>query len=261
MLRRCLLALVLCVAAHSALAGAFVQPEGMLLVIHESSFSGSLKTFDDKGRLVPVSDYRKFTLDTVLEYGVLDRLTLLGRLEAVNVKAEGPPGAYYRGPGMTELGARVELGSALNRDLVFSAQAMLRLPGARVTNGATAGLTLLEADLRLMAGGSFEVNDQPGFWSAEAGPRKRGGGAPDDWRVEIATGLALFDRLQAIAQSFHVFTKRTDLDPASQSHKAQLSLVLNPGRSWSLQAGAFRTLAGVNARRDSGLLIAFWRRM
>jgi hypothetical protein len=133
-----------------------------------------------------------------------------------------------------------------------------------IFSGIAGGLLdadLLEADLRLMAGGSFEVNDQPGFWSAEAGPRKRGGGAPDDWRVEIATGLALFDRLQAIAQSFHVFTKRTDLDPASQSHKAQLSLVLNPGRSWSLQAGVFRTLAGVNARRDSGLLIAFWRRM
>jgi hypothetical protein len=261
MLRRLFFALAFCLAARSALGGAFLQPEGMLLVLHESTFSGSLQAFDDKGRLIPVSGFQKFTLDTALEYGALDWLTLLGRLEAVSVYSQGPPAAYYRGPGMHELGARVELGRALDKDLVFSAQALLRAPGARTPNPAAVGMTAIETDLRLMAGGSFELRDHPGFWSAEFGQRKRGGSSPDELRLELTAGFAIFDRLQAIGQSFHVYAQRMDLAPQSQSHKAQVSLMLNPGRSWSLQAGAFRTLASVNARRDNGVMVALWRRM
>ena len=263
MLRSLFLLLFLCLAARPALSGAFLQRPGMVLAIQELGFSGSLQAFDRGGRVIPVAAYQKFTLQTSLEYGALDLLTLLGRLEGVGVYSQGPPSAVYRGPGMSELGARVQLGRVLNQDLdlVFSAQALLRLPMARQGNPAAAGMTASETDVRLMAGGSFDVRERPGFWSLEAGLRQRGGPAPDERRLEVAAGLSIFDLLQVLAQGFHVFTPRTALTPPSQSHKAQLSLLFNPGRPWSVQAGAFRTLAGVNARRESGVLIAFWRRM
>lgn len=261
MWRRLLILIAFCLAARPALGGAFVQRQGMVLAIQELSFSGSLHAFDGRGRLIPVASYQKFTLDTALEYGLADWLTLLGRLESVSIYNQGPPAAYYRGLGMSELGARVELGRALDETLIFSAQAMVRWPGAHTANPAAAGMTAVESDWRMMAGGSFDLVDRPGFWSAEAAFRKRGGFEPDEARLELAAGLSIFDLLQVIVQGFHVVTLRTPLAPASQSHKGQVSLLFNPGGAWSIQMGAFRTLAGVNTRRESGALVAYWRRM
>ena len=261
MLRRVFILLFLSLVAEPALGGAFVQRPGMVLAIQELSFSGSILAFDARGRVVPVPAYRKFNLETSLEYGAADWLTLLGRLESVSVYTQGPPAAFYRGLGMSELGARAELWRTKDQDLVISAQALLLWPMASQGNPAAAGMTAAGRDARLMAGGSFEMRDRPGFWSLEAGLRQRGGLEPDERRLELAAGLSIFDLMQAMAQSFHVFTPRTGVAPASQSHKAQMSLVFNPGRPWSVQAGVFRTLAGVNAPRESGALLAFWRRM
>lgn len=261
MLQRFFYLLFLTLVAQPALSGAFVQRQGMVLAIQELSFSGSLQAFDRRGRVIPVAAYRKFTLETSLEYGALDWLTLLGRIESVSLYSQGPPTTFYRGLGMSEVGARAELWRSRDEELVFSAQSLLRLPMARQGNPADAGMATVEKDFRLMAGGSFDVGDRPGFWSVEAGVRQRGGPEPDEKRIELVAGLFVVDLLQAIAQGFHVFTPRTALAPASQSHKAQVSLLFNPGRSWSVQAGVFRVLAGVNVRRESGALIAFWRRM
>ena len=258
---RWLLVIALGLGASPALAGAFAQPQGMLLVIRESSVTGASQAFDAGARLTPAPAFRKYAFDTVLEYGALDWLTVLGRIETLGVYTQGPPAALYRGLGMSELGARIELGRALEEDLVFSAQTVLRLPGARTDNPAAVGMTQRQADWRLMMGGSFALNELPGFWSLEAGQRKRGAPDADEWRLEAMTGLFIFDRLQGLAQVENVFTRKAPLAPQSRSHKAQFSLVLNPGRPWSLQAGIFRTIAGVNARQEKGLLIAWWRRM
>ena len=258
---RLLFVMALCLAARPAQGGAFAQPQGMLLVIQETSVSTALQAFDLRGRISPARLYRKYTLDTLVEYGALDWLTFLGRFETVGVYTQGPPRALYRGPGMSELGARVELGRALEGDIVFSAQGIVRLPGTRTDNPAAAGMTQAETDGRLMVGGSFELMEAPGFWSAEAGLRKRGAPQPDEWRMELSAGLSIFDRLQVVGQGSSVITPRNPFAPPSQSHKAQISLVLNPGRPWSLQLGTFRTVAGVNARQENGFQIAWWRRM
>ena len=258
---RLLFVIALCLVTRPALGGAFAQRQGMLLVIQETSVSTALQAFDLRGRVIPARLYRKYTMDMLFEYGALDWLTFLGRFETVGVYTQGPPRALYRGLGMSEVGARVELGRALEGDLVFAAQGIVRLPGARTTNPAAAGLTQAETDGRLMMGGSFEVMEAPGFWSAEAGLRKRGAPQPDEWRMELAAGLFLLDRLQVVGQGSSTITPRNPFAPPNQSHKAQISLVLNPGRPWSLQLGTFRTFAGVNVRQENGFLVAFWRRM
>jgi hypothetical protein len=243
-----------------AFAGAFLQPEGMLLVMQETSFASSLAAFDSHGRLIPVSYYRRFTLDTALEYGVIDRLTLIGRIEYANVLAEGTPSGTYRGLGMSDLGARVAL--AQFDDYIISAQATLRLPGTRPpANPATVDLDSRDVDLRLMGGGSFDFNDLPGYWSLEAGLRQRSAGYADEWHVDVAGGVHATERLQVIAQAFTTIVPRgTPASPESRTHKLQGSLVFNPGRAWSLQAGAFFTPLAVDARRERGLMMAFWRR-
>ena len=243
-----------------AFGGAFLQPESMLLVIQEAALTGSTQAFDSRGHVIPVSYYRKFSLDTVMEYGVIDWLTVTGRFEHVSILAEGPPSGTYRGPGMSELGARVLIHQF--DDTLVSAQASFRLPGTRASdNPATVDLTAREVDMRLMGGGSFFVDDRPGFWSAEAGFRRRGGGYPDEWHVDLGTGVFMFERLQLIAQAFTTLVSASaPAAPKSRSHKLQASLVFNPGRIWSLQAGAFFTPLAMEARRDSGIMLAFWRR-
>ncbi len=77
MLRRVFILLLLSLVAEPALGGAFVQRPGMVLAIQELSFSGSILAFDARGRVVPVPAYRKFNLETSLEYGAADWLTLL----------------------------------------------------------------------------------------------------------------------------------------------------------------------------------------
>jgi hypothetical protein len=258
---RLLLVMVLCLLARPALGGAFTQRGGMLLVVQESSVTATMQAYDPRGRLAAARTYRKYALDTVFEYGALDWLTLLGRFETVGIAMQGPPSARYRGLGMSELGARVEFGRAFEGDLVFSAQGLLRLPGGRTVNPAAAGLTQPQTDGRLMAGGSFELMDAPGFWSAEAGLRRTSGPEPNEWRIELAAGLSVFERLQVVGQGSSIFAQRTPFTPPSQSHKAQISLLLNPGRPWSVQVGSFRTFAGVNARKENGFLVAYWRRM
>ena len=258
---RWLLLIVLCLGARPAWAGAFAQRQGMLLAIHEIASTIALQGYDARGKLGQSPLYSKNTATTAFEYGALDWLTFLGRLEAARVYSSGPPIASYRGPGMSELGARIEIGRAHHGDIVFSTQALLRLPGAHTQNPAAAGLNRSETDLRLMTGGSFDIRDYPGFWSIEAGTRRRSGPEPDEWRAEAAVGQFLFDRLQLVVQTLSVFTAKAPLIPQSRSHKAQASLILNPGRPWSLQFGTFRTLSGVNARRETGLLLAWWRRM
>ena len=245
--------------ARPAFGGAFLQPEGMVQVIQETSFSGSAQAFDAKGRLIPVASYRKFDFTTLVEYGALDWLTFTGRLETVNARTEGPPARAYRGLGRSEIGARVELWQA---DIyVVSAQVTLAAPGTRhVTNPASYGLAGYEAEARLMGGGSFDFNDFPGFWSVEAGYRRRAAGVPDETHLDLSGGVFVVEWLQAIGQVFSTFTAAGHGNPAGRAHKAQASLVLNPGRSWSLQAGAFFTPVAVASRRESGLLLAFWRR-
>ena len=94
MLRRLFIMIVLGLAAQPARGGAFLQRPGMVLAIQELNFSGSLQAFDAHGRVIPVPAYRKFTLQTSIEYGALEWLTLLGHLESVSVYTQGPPAAF-----------------------------------------------------------------------------------------------------------------------------------------------------------------------
>ena len=65
--------------ASMARAGAWAQPEGETLVIAAASFADSTRAFDASGKLLPVSAWRKFELGFHVEYGLIERVTLLAR--------------------------------------------------------------------------------------------------------------------------------------------------------------------------------------
>lgn len=64
-----------------------------------------------------------------------------------------------------------------------------------------------------------------------------------------------------LAQSFNTISgpSSTIANPQLAQAKAQLSLVYRLNADWRVQGGGFVTLAGQNAYRENGLLLALWR--
>jgi hypothetical protein len=244
-----------------ALAGAWSIGEGRAIAIATASFSDSLMAFDAKGKLLPVSSYRKFNLGLYVEYGYDDRLTLIVKPTLADVVTAGPPAGRYRGLEALEAGARWEV--AKFGDIVLSAQATGKLPGSmNAANPAVVGATARELDARLLAGYSFQMFKRDGFAEAQVGWRVRDGGNPGEARVDVTLGLRPYDRILALLQSFNVATtgSGTAAYPSQKYSKLQPSVVYELADGWSVQGGGFLTIAAVNARRDQGLIAAVWKR-
>lgn len=233
--------------------------EGQIIVT--STFTDTTRTFDAAGKLIPVDQYRKHELGVYIEYGAADWITLILKPTLTRVLKEGPPRGDYFGPGSLEAGARARLAEV--NSIVFSAQALAHFPGSRDRgNPALAGDTGLEFDARLLAGAPFEVQGMHGFADAQLGWRARGGGPPDEIRVDLTAGLRPVPRLLLMLQSFNIVAPSAGAPgfPAMRQHKLQLSGVWDFEGGWALQAGLFTTIAARAARREHGFLTGVWRR-
>ena len=247
--------------AIPARAGAWAEPEGETLVIATTTFADSTRAFDASGKLLPVSDWRKFELGFNIEYGLSDRVTLLARPAVADISSAGPPTGAYRGLSSFDLGARIEL--ARVGDAVFAAQGRARLPGASdAANTALSGMTAAEAEGRLLAGYSLTLAGRPAFVDAQLGWAARAGGNPGEARFDLTLGFRPMDRVLALLQSISAATTGagTAAYPNQRWSKLQPSLVYEFTPGWSAQAGAFATVAAVNARREVGAILAVWRR-
>ncbi len=245
-------------AAH---AGAWAQGEGQGLVIVATTFDTSGQAFDAKGRLSPVSYYRKFELGLYAEYGLTDNVTLVARPSFENVTTGGPPPGAYRGIEAMEAGARVQL--AKIGDAVFAAQALVKIPGStNRSNTALAGSTADEIEARFLAGASISAFDRPGFIEADVAWRGRDGGHPGEARLDVTLGLRVTDKAQLLLQSFNATTTGAGdaVYPAQRSAKLQPSVVYEIAPGWSLQGGAYATVAAQNARRERGVVVAVWKK-
>src|SRR3954451_23627826 len=111
------------IATAAAQAGPWLEPPGQGQVILGGSFSDSLRAFDLRGRLAPVTPYKKFELTAYVEYGAMEQVTLIAAPSVLDFRAK-PPGQSYAGMGVVEAGARLKLYDY--DEWVFSAQATLR---------------------------------------------------------------------------------------------------------------------------------------
>jgi hypothetical protein len=216
--------------------------------------------FDDQGRLVPQTSYRKFDLPTLIEYGATDGLTLVlsPSLLGVAVGTERP--AEYRGLGYTDVGGRLRVWSTDAH--VVSVQATARLPGARrAENPAEWGWTDPETDIRALWGYGFSLYSMPAFLDAQAGYRVRAGGPADEMRIDLTLGVRPAPRWLVLVQSFNTLSVRTPrgLHEPTRSHKVAVSLAYTLG-AWTVEVGALATVAGQNALQERGLTTGLWYR-
>ena len=241
----------------AALAGAWTWPEGtgqaiLSLTAGEGDYGGQTGDAPHETRLETSFD---------VEYGLRDGLTAFvqGGLEDYAIAA--PIEDSYRGLDYSGAGLRARLFSS--QSLVWSVQGTALVPGAQdPLRPAQAGNTGFDSDWRTLVGSSFVLGSWPSFLDASLGYRTRGGGPPDEWRADLTFGVHPRPDVMIMLQSFNAVSNgsRPPLFPAEQTMVVEPSLVYDLDKNWSVQAGAYTTLRAVAANRESGIVVALWRR-
>jgi hypothetical protein len=232
------------------------MPPGEGEVITATEFSGSTRAFDQNGKLVPIPSYEKFELGTYVEYGLAERLTLIAQ-PFFDAARQGPTSPVAIGG--TELGARV--GIAEFGPTVVSLQGVLHIPftTGQLPLGGFDEDNVFSGDLRLLLGQTFEIGGAAGFLDLQGGYRWQDDGAPNEWHADFTAGVRPQMRLLMMLQAFATIADRATAVCARYSWvKLQESAAYDLSRSWALQAGFFETVAGMNAGRELGPMLALW---
>jgi hypothetical protein len=246
----------LLLVAAAAQAGAWLEPPGQGEVILGGSFSDSLRAYDVRGRLAPVSSYKKLELTAYVEYGATESVTLIAEPTVLDFRAR-PPGESYAGMGVLEAGGRVKLYEI--EATIFSAQATLREATntrSRIFLDTGHGL---QADARLLVGRTFTILGFPAFSSLEIGYRSPGGFG-HEVRAEATLGVRPVDKVLVLLQTFNISAIHASPLYPTRSNKIALSAVYDVTPSISVQVGGIIGLPGVNTTTERGIISALWYR-
>ena len=241
-----------------ALAGAWTWPQGSGQAI--LSLTGGEGAYAGISGLGAARETR-LASSLNLEYGLSDRVTAVFAGGVENYAIAAPVADAYRGLDYSAAGLRARLLSS--KSFVWSVQATGLVPGAHdPLRPAQAGATGFDSDWRALVGSSFVVAGWPSFADAEFGYRTRAGGPPGEWRADLTLGARPRPELAIMAQAFGAVSNgtRPPLFPAAQALIVEPSLVYDFNQTWSVQVGFYASLRAVNANRESGLVVALWRR-
>lgn len=249
----------LAAAPRPADAGAFLMDEGYGQFIAGVGVSEGSRRFDRGGTAQPTPAYRKILASGYLEYGWRSWLTLVAA--PTLARQNGVAANQVTGSDDSAFGARLLLFGQPSR--VISLQALVQPPlgGDRASRLADGGARALATDLRLQFGQGFALGAWPAFVDIAPGARLRADPLPTEARLDLAFGLRPIPRLLLLLQDFSSLApSRGTAVPRTSYTKVQGSLVYDLGLRWSVQVGAFRTVAGRNALRETGPMTAVWVR-
>ena len=250
-------------AVAGARAGAWTLEAGTGQAIVAGLYSLADKAFDAHRDLSAPVDFEKATGSIFAEYGLTDRLTLIGAGE-FGVDRNG---GGFSDPAIFELliGGRLRLWQA--GSFVVSAQLSALVDDETdALQRRIVGWDTPAVEARVLAGSGFALGAWPAFVGLEAGYRYRtslGGGIrqPDELRLDATFGLRPFERVQLLFQDFSTISVRgpQDIDRYDH-HKLQGSVVYDLSATWSVQTGGFVTVSGRSALQERGLIAAAWYR-
>lgn len=241
-------------------AGAFLMREGAGQLLLGLAGISSTRRFAPNGADESAPNWRKANLGGYFEYGLTSRLTAIVAPAVSGWAGAGVPGPV--GSDGSALGLRYGLSQSA-RDVV-SLQVLLQPPLGHedlTQKLADDGARTFAADLRVLYGRCFEFVGWPAFISLEPGGRVRRDDLPNELRFDGTLGLRPSPRWMVLLQTFETYTfAAPPIQPPVLSVKVAASLVYELSPSWSLQAGAFRTIAGFNAALEVGPFVSVWRR-
>ncbi len=247
--------------AAPACAGAWTQDAGNGEIIATTFVDQASQAYDLSGKLTPTPLYRSMQANIYVAYGVTDWLTAIVRPGVQSSTLGAPENQRYTGLGDSE--AAVQARVWRDDSTVVSLQAGVRAPTiGGATNLLLQGPSGPEYDFRLLLGRNFSLWDHSGFVDFSAGYRLVGDGAPDERHIDVTLGYYVTQDLMVMAQSFNTISNASNNPqfPCWSQSKAQLSLVYSLNPQWRAQIGVYTTLAGQNAYRENGALLALWRK-
>ena len=288
--RLILSAMMIYLTVSNAFAGAWTQDKGAGLIISGTSYNRANLAFDSQRKLSTPVDFEKIDSTFYAEYGVTNKLTLVGTTALQDVSftsSEGPQ--IFRGFATSKLGLRY--GVNTNSPWKLAVQPSLVIPagGESIPDGDL-GIGGAGAEMRLLAGRSIKLWNKAGFINAEAAYDYRSDGAPRQITTDLTIGVELVEHVQFISQAFYRHTNdaafERDVILANESLKLQASVVIdlpnirlkkghendegaareieedksNLPRKTSLQLGVFQTVAGRNIVRERGVMLTLWNK-
>ena len=253
-------ALMTAFRAASASAGAWTPDAGHGEVIVTTFFEQASVAYNQAGEFTPTPLYRSAQATAYVAYGVTDWLAAIVRPGVQSSSLGAPAHQSYTGLGDSEIAAQARLWR--DESTVISVLAGVRAPTTGgATNSGLQGPNQPGYDVRLLLGHNLDLDGRSGFVDFSAGYRLVGGAAPNEGHFDATLGLYVTPELLVLAQSFNTISgaSSTPNNPQWAQAKAQLSLVYRLNAEWRVQGGGFVTLAGQNAYRENGLLLALWR--
>ncbi|HAQ34597.1 MAG: hypothetical protein CMF74_16895 [Maricaulis sp.] len=257
-IRRLVLAAAALGVSAPAFAGAWPLNKGEGLIITTGLFDRADAWFDDDAERRDGGYYRKQETAVFLEFGLTERITLVGRTAWQDVtRVDHGIVDSARGFAASEAGVRALVWRGERS--VLSTQAAIIIPGA--------GENI--ADLPLGDGGQgaeirFLIGHTPTdsvFLDVQAAYRWREAPFPDELRLDVTAGWRPRERLLLMAQEFSAWsTGELEIGqrPFSQ-HKLQFSAAWEFDRG-TVQAGVIVTPAGRNAIAEEAIVLSWWRR-
>ncbi len=243
-----------------ARAGAFLLPEGQGQFIAGVGYSQGSRRFDPAGAAVPTPTFRKAEASGYIEYGLTPWLSLVAAPTLSH--ANETSANSVTGSDSSAFGARLRLFEKANT--VMAVQALLQPPiggESEASEIADGGARAFAADLRVLFGRSINVFGLPAFVDVEPGARLRAAPFPTEARLDLTFGVRPVPRVLLLLQDFSAFAGSAGpLIQRCGYSKLQASVVYDLSRTWSVQAGGFWTVAGMNAIREMGPLAALWYR-
>ena len=233
-------------AAVAAPAAAWTQPEGQGLFIGTMTLKDLSQTYTESGRRASGPSNTVLEFSPYIAYGITPWLT---GIVQPRLQLGWGNQATQGGLDSTDVGARARLWS--DDHAALSVQGLLRLPATQSRFGDTG----LGGDWRIIYGRNVSFGQTPGFFVTEAGYRHYTDRL-NEWRGDLTVGVRPSERWTLLAQSFNLVQ-----DGASGwQSKLQLSAVREIAPGWSIQAGAYTTVAGRNYDAETGGIVALWRR-
>lgn len=254
-----------------ALASPWNTKKGQVQLITNTFYYTTDTYYTVQGDKRKQDDFTKVELNSYIEYGYRDDITLGGSLSFQQLSQRNPftlQDEDNQGVDGVELFARKKLWQG--RNAVISVQPMLRTPRLTSTGSfPELGEDFWSGELRILGGYGFggqKIN--PYFVTAELGYRMRTEGAADQIRTQLGGGWHMAPRWMLLGNytridnfgGYGVGAPVITPESNYSLHKLEASAVFSLNKSYAFQLGAFQHVYARNTGAGGGALFSLWHK-
>jgi hypothetical protein len=245
----------------SALAGAWLQPEGHGLAVAQGSYYATNSYFDEEGEKQPQARFQKQELNLYTEYGYSRSLTLGSNLFFNRASQRGEARFTLAD---SELFIRRSIWETERTQI--SLQPLVKLPSfASEKETPRGGSRSLDGELSLLVGQNLHLVSPRDFLDTRIGYRARSRGLSPQLRSDVVLGLGLSERLMLMPALRMVAAQSPDtselfVENGEQDYdllKAELGIVYQLSGSRSLHASMFSHVAGSQTGSGEGISVGY----